>query len=151
MCPQVGAPHALPWGSAEYIGLGFSVFVTIIICERFGSPIMKSCAVVLGLLVGCIIAAATGYFDRSGIDAAPAASFVWVKTFPLTVYGPVVLPLLALYIVLMMEAIGDITATCDVSRLEVEGKLFESRIQGGVLADGLNGLLAGLCTITPMR
>lgn len=112
---------------------------------------MKSCAVVLGLLVGCIIAAATGYFDRSGIDAAPAASFVWVKTFPLTVYGPVVLPLLALYIVLMMEAIGDITATCDVSRLEVEGKLFESRIQGGVLADGLNGLLAGLCTITPMR
>ena len=49
-----------------------------------------------------------------------------------------------------MEAIGDISATCDVSRLEVEGKLFDSRIQGGVLADGFNGLLAGLCTITPM-
>ena len=49
-----------------------------------------------------------------------------------------------------MEAIGDITATCDVSRLEVDGKLFDSRIQGGVLADGLNGILAGLCTITPM-
>src|ERR1700712_4315807 len=48
------------------------------------------------------------------------------------------------------EAIGDITATCDVSRLEVEGKLFDSRIQGGVLADGMNGMLAGLCTITPM-
>ena len=150
VCPQVGAPHALPWGSAEYIGLGFSVFVTIIFCERFGSPIMKSCAVVLGLLVGCIIAAGTGYFDSSGINAAPAASFIWVKTFPLKIYGPAVLPLLALYIVLMMEAIGDITATCDVSRLEVEGKLFESRIQGGVLADGFNGLLAGLCTITPM-
>jgi uracil-xanthine permease len=150
VCPQVGAPHALPWGSAEYIGLGFSVFVTIIICERFGSPIMKSCAVVLGLLVGCVIAGATGYFDASGITAAPAASFIWVKTFPLSIYGPVVLPLLALYIVLMMEAIGDITATCDVSRLEVEGRLFESRIQGGVLADGFNGLLAGLCTITPL-
>jgi uracil-xanthine permease len=66
------------------------------------------------------------------------------------VYGPIVLPLLAVYIVLMMEAIGDITATCDVSRLEVEGKLFDSRIQGGVLADGMNGMLAGLCTITPM-
>jgi len=57
---------------------------------------------------------------------------------------------MAVYIVLMMEAIGDITATCDVSRLEVEGKLFDSRIQGGVLADGFNGLIAGLCTITPM-
>lgn len=150
VCPMEGAPHALPWGSAEYIGLGFSVFVTIIICERFGSPIMKSCAVVLGLLVGCIIAGATGYFSSAGISAAPAVSFIWVKTFPLSVYGPIVLPLLAVYIVLMMEAIGDITATCDVSRLSVEGILFDSRIQGGVLADGFNGLLAGLCTITPM-
>ena len=150
VCPMVGAPHALPWGSAEYIGLGFSVFVSIIICERFGSPIMKSCAVVLGLLVGCVIAGATGYFSSAGISAAPAASFIWVKSYPLSVYGPIVLPLLAVYIVLMMEAIGDITATCDVSRLAVDGELFDSRIQGGVLADGFNGLLAGLCTITPM-
>ncbi|KAF1982770.1 purine permease [Aulographum hederae CBS 113979] len=150
LCPTINAPHALPWGSAEFIGLGFSVFVTIILCERFGSPIMKSTSVVVGLLVGCIIAAACGYFDRSGIDASPAVSFIWVHTFPLSVYGPIVLPLLAVYIVLAMEAIGDITATCDVSRLEVDGKLFDSRIQGGVLADGLNGIIAGLCTITPM-
>ena len=150
LCPDITAPHALPWGSASFIGLGFSVFVTIILCERFGSPIMKSCAVAIGLLVGCIIAGACGYFDRSSIDAAPAASFIWVHTFKLSVYGPIVLPLLAVYIVLAMEAIGDITATCDVSRLEVDGKLFDSRIQGGVLADGMNGILAGLCTITPM-
>lgn len=150
LCPSNAAPHALPWGSAEFIGLGFSVFITIILCERFGSPIMKSLAVVLGLLVGCIIAAACGYFDSSGITAAPVASFIWVKTFPLSVYGPFILPLLAIYLILMMEAIGDITATCDVSRLQVDGALFDSRIQGGVLADGLNGMLAGLCTITPM-
>ncbi|EHK99919.1 putative Uric acid-xanthine permease [Glarea lozoyensis 74030] len=104
------APHALPWGSAEFIGLGFLVFVTIILCERFGAPIMKSLSVVLGLLVGCIVAAACGYFSDSAI-----------------------------------ATIGDITATCDVSRLQVDGKLFDSRIQGGVLADGLN-VLGGMTT-----
>ncbi|KAI0011871.1 Xanthine/uracil permease [Xylariaceae sp. FL0662B] len=149
-CPNVGAAHALPWGSPEYLGLGFSVFLTIILCERFGAPIMKSTSIIIGLLVGCIIAAATGYFDRSGIDAAPAASFVWVHTFKLTVYGPLVLPVLAVFIICACEAIGDITATCDVSRLEVEGPIYESRVQGGVLADGLNGILAALMTITPM-
>merc|ERR1712098_1032944 len=117
LCPSNSAPHALPWGSAEFIGLGFSVFVTIILCERFGSPIMKSLSFVVGLLVGCIIAASTGYFSNSGINAAPVASFIWVKTFPLSVYGPMILPLMAVYLILMMEAIGDITATCDVSRL----------------------------------
>ncbi|OTB02717.1 hypothetical protein M426DRAFT_322473 [Hypoxylon sp. CI-4A] len=150
VCPNVGAPHALPWGSPEYLGLGFSVFLTIILCERFGAPIMKSTSVIIGLLVGCIIAAATGYFDRSGIDTAPVASFVWVHTFKLTVYGPLVLPILAVFIICACEAIGDITATSDVSRLEVEGPIYESRIQGGVLADGLNGILAALMTVTPM-
>ncbi|OWB60203.1 hypothetical protein B5S31_g3004 [[Candida] boidinii] len=150
MCPSANAPHPLVWGSAEFIGLGFLVYVTVIICEKWGSPIMKSCAVICGLLVGCIVAAACNYFDRSGIDAAPAATFIWVKTFKLSVYGPAVLPMLAVYIILMMEATGDITATSDVSRLEIEGPLYDSRIQGGILADGLNGILAGLCTLTPV-
>lgn len=150
LCPDITAPHALPWGSPEYLGLGFSVFLTIILCERFGSPIMKSTSVIIGLLTGCIIGGATGYFDRSGIDSAPAASFVWVETFHLQVYGPLVLPMMAVFIICATESIGDITATCDVSRIEVEGEIYESRIQGGVLADGLNGTLAALMTITPM-
>ena len=150
LCPDINAPRPLPWGSAEFIGLGFSVFITIIICERFGAPIMKSTAVVIGLLIGCIIAGATGYFDRSTIDASPAVSFIWVHTFKLSVYGPIVLPMLAVYMVLAMEAIGDITATCDVSRLQVDGEIFNSRIQGGVLSDGLSGIIAALCTVTPM-
>ena len=111
---------------------------------------MKSCAVIFGLLIGCIVAAAAGYFSSDNVDAAPAASFMWVHTFKLTVYGPVVLPFLAVYIVLMMECIGDVTATSDVSRLPVSGEMYESRIQGGVLGDGICGILSTLMTMTPM-
>ncbi|KAI5965897.1 uncharacterized protein KGF55_001261 [Candida pseudojiufengensis] len=92
----------------------------------------------------------TGYFDSTTVNSAKAVSFIWVETFKLKVYAPAILPFLAVYVVLMMEAIGDITATSDVSRLEVEGEMYESRIQGGVLADGLNGIIAGLMTVTPM-
>jgi NCS2 family nucleobase:cation symporter-2 len=150
MCPSADAPHALLWGSPQFIGLGFLVFVTIILCERFGPPILKSCAVVVGLLVGSIVAAACNYFESSGIAEAPVISFAWVHTFPLSVYPPLILPLLALYVVIMMESIGDITATCDVSRLQVEGAMFDSRIQGGVLGNGITCVLAGLMTISPM-
>lgn len=37
-----------------------------------------------------------------------------------------------------------------VSKLDVEGKLFDSRIQGGLLSDGIGGILSGLATITPV-
>ncbi|KFY48965.1 hypothetical protein V495_00867 [Pseudogymnoascus sp. VKM F-4514 (FW-929)] len=149
LCPDINAPHALPWGSPEYLGLGFSVFITILFCERFGSPIMKSTSVVWGLLVGCIIAAATGYFPKGGIDSAPAVSFVWLYTFPLSIYGPLVLPLIAVFVIIATEAIGDITASCDVSRIPFEGEVYESRIQGGLLTDGLISVAAGLMTMTP--
>ena len=149
MCPSNHGSMA-EWGSARFVGLGFTVYLTIILAEKFGSPIMKSCAVIVGLLVGCIVGAATGYFSDDGIKAAPVITFPWVQTFKLEVYGPFILPFLAVFIVLMMEAIGDITATSEVSRLEVEGELYESRIQGGILADGVNGILAGLMTMTPL-
>lgn len=150
MCPANGAPMAAPWGSAQFIGLGFLVFISILACEKWGAPIMKSCSVVIGLLVGCIVAAACGYFDATNINAAPVGTFLWTHTFKLKLYGPAVLPMLAVYLVLMMESIGDITATCDVSRQAVEGPEYESRIKGGVLGDGIIGILAGAFTLTPM-
>jgi xanthine/uracil permease len=109
------------WGSAEYIGLGFLSFITIVIVEMFGSPFMRNASIIIGLVVGMIVAGATGYVDSSSIDTAPAVTFLWVKRFKLGVYGPAVLPSLAVYVVLAMEAIGDITASADLSRVTVDG------------------------------
>lgn len=150
LCNSNVPSHAYPWGSGQWIGLGFVVIVAIIICDKFGAPIMKSCSIFIGLIMGCIVAAATGYFQHETIDEAPNGQFVWVKTFPLKLYGPAVLPLLAIYVVAIMESIGDITASADVSRLEVEGKEFESRIQGGLMASGLASIVGCLMTLTPM-
>lgn len=149
MCPNASAPRPHPWGSGQFIGLGFSVFITIVICEKWGPPMFKSCSVVMGLLVGCIIAAGCGYFSHEQIDAAPSGQFLWVHTFKLQLYGPIVLPLLAVYIVIAMETVGDITATCDVSRLPVEGPEFDSRVQGGLFATALGCIAANLMTLMP--
>lgn len=150
LCNASVPTHAHPWGSGQWIGLGFVVIVSIILCDKFGAPIMKSCSISIGLIVGCIVAAATGYFQHKTIDEAPSGQFVWVRTFPLKIYGPAVLPLLAIYIVAIMESIGDITASADVSRLEVEGEEFESRVQGGLMASGLASIVGCLMTLTPM-
>ncbi|GAA5997477.1 nucleobase:cation symporter-2 family protein [Rhodotorula paludigena] len=147
-CPT--GSHRLPWGSPEYLGLGFLSFMTIIIIEYVGSPAMKSASIIIGLLVGSVIAGPLGYSDASTITNAPAITFLWTETFPLKVYGPAVLPLLAVYLSVGLEVIGDITASSEASRQPVRGPLFESRIQGGLLADGINGMLSGLAMNAPM-
>ncbi|KAH7107896.1 Xanthine/uracil permease [Auriculariales sp. MPI-PUGE-AT-0066] len=150
LCPTIFAPRPLPWGSPEFIGLGFLSFMTIVFVELFGSPFLKNCGIIMGLLVGSIVAGAAGYMDDSTITRAPAITFLWVHTFKIRVYAPGILPMLAVYVSLAMEAIGDITTSAEVSRLPVEGEEFDSRIQGGLLADGLGGFFSALFTVTPL-
>ncbi|KAF9515018.1 hypothetical protein BS47DRAFT_1372146 [Hydnum rufescens UP504] len=144
-----GRKH-LTWGSPKYIGLGFLSFSTILLAEIFGSPFLKNASIVLGLVVGCIVAGAAGYIDGGSIRTSPAITFLWVHTFKIRVHPPSILPMLAVYISLAMEAIGDITAAAEVSRVEVEGPDFDSRIQGGVLSDGLGGFFSALFTVPPL-
>lgn len=76
-CPTIFAPRPLVWGSPEFIGLGFLSFVTIVITEMFGSPFLKNASIIVGLVVGCIVAGAAGYIDGSSIKTAPAITFLW--------------------------------------------------------------------------
>lgn len=48
-----------------------------------------------------------------------------------------------------VESVGDITASCEASRIETEGKNFQSRIQGGLLADGINSIISALMGNSP--
>ena len=146
LCPNNSAPHAQPWGGPVNFALGASVFFTILFIELAGSIFLKNVSVVLGLVVGCIIAAAIGMFDSSSIDTAPAATFLWVKTFKLSVYGPGIIPYLFVYLDMSIECLGDLTAACDVSGMEIQGPIFEQRCQGALLADGLSGVFSGLAT-----
>jgi len=150
LCPNIAAPKPKLWGSPEFIGLGFVSFISIILTEIFGSPFLKNTSIIVGLVVGCIVAGAAGYIDGSSIRTAPAITFLWVHTFRIRVYAPAILPMLAVYVSLAMEAIGDITASAEVSHLPVHGEEFDTRIQGGILGDGLGGFLSALFTVTPL-
>ncbi|KAK4942610.1 hypothetical protein LTR10_017739 [Elasticomyces elasticus] len=150
LCPNIDAPKPLPWAHPKLIGLGFSVFLSIIVVEQFGSPLMKSAAVLIGLAVGCTISGATGYWSRENIDAAPVVTFLWVHTFKLSVDGALVLPLLIMFVCEAVSCMPDILATAEISGVEVEGTQFNSRIQGGILCDGLGSLISALGTGLPM-
>ena len=137
-------------GHPKLIGLGFSVFATIVLVESIGAPLMRSASVIIGLAVGCIISAATGYWTNSQIEQAPVATFPWVHTFKLSVDGVLVLPLLIMFACQAVSCMPDILATAELSGVEIEGTAFNSRIQGGILCDGLGSFISALATGPPM-
>lgn len=134
LCPIIHAKRPLPRGSPQLISLCFLSFITIVLVELFGFPLLKNASIIVGLLVGCIFAGVDGYMDSTQIKAPPVITFLWVHTCKIRVRPPAILPTLAAYVSLAMEAIGDIAASAEVSRVKVDGEMFDSRIQGGVLA-----------------
>lgn len=50
----------------------------------------------------------------------------------------------------MLEAVGDITATAMVSRRPIQGEEYQSRLKGGVLADGLVSVIASAVGSLPL-
>ena len=151
---------SLPFGSPQYVALGGSVIVYIIILEVFGSPFARNCSVAISLFLGFLTAAIFSYVPPEGgehlsyislerVAQAPSLTFLWARTFPLGVYFPALFPVMVCYVITTVESIGDITASCEASGLETEGEVFDSRLQGGLLADGVNSFLSCLCTSMP--
>jgi uric acid-xanthine permease len=153
-CSPGNGDVALFCGNGAYLGLGLATAGFMVIVELFGSPFLKNCNVVLGLLFGCLISGVTTYNGKSFwnttvMDSAPVVTFLWTETFPLTLYGPIVIPAIIAYVVTAVESIGDITATEEASELLPEGPDHERRIQGGLLADGVSSVVACLGMSTP--
>lgn len=148
-CPTVFANRNYAWGNFRWIGLGFFVFAVIVLIELFGSPFLRNTQIVVGLVSGIILSAILGYLDNEFLKISPWITFPLVKTYPLGFYAPAILPVLIAYLISAVETIGDISASCEASKVPTEGAQFESRLQGGLLADGVNSLLAALLTSSP--
>ncbi|KAJ8599569.1 hypothetical protein CTAYLR_004657 [Chrysophaeum taylorii] len=173
MCTENGNV-VLPFGAPEYVGLGFSVIAMSVFLQFFGSPFLKSTFLFWGLMFGVFVAGVTTYEAKEGdytlrdgnevpakvgrqykyfndqrIKDANYFIFLWDTTFPIRFAPEYFLPILIGYFVSSAETIGDITMSCVASRIPASGKNLEQRIQGGLLADGLNSILACLFTSPP--
>ncbi|CAE7202713.1 purine permease [Pyrenophora teres f. teres] len=84
------------------------------------------------------------------LDQAPNGTFLWVHTFNLSVDRVLVLPMIIMFACQAVLCIPDILATAELSNVDIEGTEFISRIQGGILCDGIGNFFSALATGPPM-
>jgi xanthine/uracil permease len=73
-----------------------------------------------------------------------------VHTFKLSVDGALVLPMIIMFACQAVSYIPDILATAELSGVDIEGTEFNSRIQGGILCNGIGNFISAMATGPPI-
>ncbi|MDD1506318.1 uracil-xanthine permease family protein [Pseudomonas sp. CNPSo 3701] len=144
-----GAMAGGTFANGENLLLSGVVLAVIVVLNRIPVVWLRSCAIVIALLVGYALAGYLGRLDFTGMHQAELFQVPTPLHFGLGFSWSLFIPMLVIYLVTSLEAIGDVTATSKVSGQPVEGPVWMQRIKGGVLVNGVNSLLAGVFNTFP--
>ena len=143
------AKAAGTFGSFEHIGLAALVLVLIIFFNRSRNQYLRMSSIVIGLIVGYIVAWATGSVNFSALRNFGSFNVPIPFRYGVSFNLSSIISLGLVYLITAIEAYGDITANSMISGQEVEGPKFMKRASGGILADGFNSALAGVFNSFP--
>ncbi|WP_411991090.1 nucleobase:cation symporter-2 family protein [Agarivorans sp. DSG3-1] len=149
MTDLAGGFKAPDFGSLPNLGLGFVVLAVIIGLNRCSNPWLRLSSIVIGLAIGMVIAAFMGKFDFSALGSQPWFSIPVPFKYGFSFDWVAFLPIGLIYFITAIESAGDITANCVISQQPIKGDAYLKRIRGGVLADGVNSLLAATFNTFP--
>lgn len=141
-----GGVGASDFGSAENLFLGFFVLLVIIVLQRFGKGLLKNSALLIGLVLGYIVAVIMGKVDFAPIAQAGIISIPLPLQFKMTFSLQAVLSFAALYIVSGLETIGN---TSGITIAGFNREATEKETSGAILADALGSTTAAVFNALP--
>ncbi|EPQ9985629.1 uracil-xanthine permease family protein [Vibrio vulnificus] len=138
------------FGSLDKLALAGTVLGLIVLLNRAKNPYVRVASIVIAMLVGYVMAYFMGMVDtRQASSSSALITLPIPMQFGLSFDWSLFIPLVLIFLITALEAIGDITATSEVSGEPVKGPVYMKRIKGGVLADGLNSALAAVFNSFP--
>lgn len=137
------------FGSFRHVGLAALVLVLIIFFNRSSNRYLRMSSIVIGLVVGYVLAWVLGMVDFSSVQSYGGFNVPMPFRYGISFDLSAVIGLGLVYLITAIEAYGDITANSLISGEPVEGETFVKRASGGILADGFNSMLAGMFNSFP--
>ncbi len=139
------------FGSTENLILGTIVMVSILLLFRSKNTYLRMSAIILGMTIGYVVALFMGKADFSAFENVPAVNVPMPFKFGFFAIDWEAFFLIGfVYLVVIIEAIGALTATCMLCGRPLEGKEYNDRISGGVLADGVISATASVFNAFPL-
>lgn len=143
------AKAAGTFGALEHVGLAALVLGIIVFFNRSSNPYLRMSSIVIGLVVGYVVAWVMGLVDFSSVQSYGTVNIPVPFRYGVSFDWSSIIALSLVYLITAIEAYGDITANSLISGQPVEGEKFMKRASGGILGDGVNSMLAGIFNSFP--
>lgn len=138
-----GSPE---FGAPKHLLVGTIVMLVIIIIQNYTKGFMKTSAILIGIIVGYLVAIFMGMVDFTQVKEAAWFSlprpFIMGFEFRLDA----IISMAIMYIATTVETIGDVSAIA-VGGLGREAT--DKELSGGVIADGVASFIAALFSVAP--
>lgn len=144
-----GGFGASDFGSLSNLMLGAVVLATIVILNLSRNTMVRLSSILIGLVVGWLVAVLLGKASMVSVASQPWFSIPVPFKYGFAFDWQAFLPIAFIYLITAIESTGDLTANCMFSKQPIEGKNYLQRIKAGVLADGINSLIAATFNTFP--
>ncbi|MGL5753277.1 MAG: uracil-xanthine permease family protein [Paraclostridium sp.] len=141
-----GGVGASDFGSISNLLLGTIVLVTVLFCKKYTKGITSIASILIGLVVGYIVAIPMGKIDFSQIATMSMISIPMPLQFGFEFHIDAIFAFVCMFMVSGVETVGDITA---IAHSGIGRDATDEEISGGVMADGLGSMLASLFNSLP--
>jgi xanthine permease len=140
------APNLPGYGDPFNLGMAAFVLVCVLAFTRFGIGFIRNVAVLIGVIIGCIVAWALGHMNFAAVGAAPWFSLIYPLQFGVPKFQVVpIITMCIVMIVVMIESAGMFLALGEMTGKKIE----PADMIRGLRTDGLGTLIGGLFNTFP--
>lgn len=142
-----GGQGAADFGAAHNWIVGSVTLLTCLGCQVFARGLLRSLSVLIGLIVGYILAVFMGMVDFSGLQHVGIVSLPKFLPFKPEFNLGAILSIIAIYMVSATETIGDTSALCNGA---LKRNPHKTELGASISCDGFVSSFAGLFGCTPI-
>lgn len=136
----------LAYGDLGSLGIAALVLVAILLLSKYGRGLIANCAVLLGIVIGTLVAMALGKVSFEGINEASAIAFVTPLHFGIPTFDiPAILSMCVVMMITLVESTGMFLALADITGKRLSNK----ELTRGLRADGLGTVIGGVFNTFP--
>ena len=134
------------YGRPLYLGIALFVLLAILVITRFGRGFIRNISVLLGLVIGMIVAALLGQVDFGRIGDAAWFAVVTPFAYGMPIFDPIAcVTMCIVMVVVMIESLGMFLALGEIC----DRPLDREDLTRGLRVDGLGTLIGGMLNTFP--